>query len=187
MTHQDKSRIHDENIEYELMLTKMRWEASSQMELYMISELPRLRPEVERCIQMRNGLGEFQGFEKRFNQGWLKPLDDDAYEELKPGDKVIYDCYAPKMNEYITCEPEGSKEYRQFVEEKVKEYVEFMGMGAKIQSELQKDPYRMQIIEMYQQEKKSEQFEVLQDILGQMITRILTKELGNKKKEERQR
>lgn len=183
LTHQDTSRLHDENIGFEVLLTEKRWEASSQMELYMISEMSQYRQEVERCIQMRNGLGEFKGFEKRFNQGWLKPLDDDAYEELNSDDRLLYDCYAPKMNEYITNEPDGSKGYRQFVEEKVREYMEFMGKAAEIQSKLQKDPYRMRIIEIYQQEKKSEQFEVLQEILGQMFTRILTNELGSKKKE----
>lgn len=179
VTHQDKIKLHSENIENEIKVVDSRWVAASNITPGLLSQLPEDRWMVQRIIEMRNAHGEYRWMKDAFDGKILwEQLNPAAYARLNETDRLVYDTFRYSLSNYVTEAQPGSEEYVEFMEKRVKEWIEFRTGAAWQQSELHSDPERIVICEMYKTEKQNKYFGMVKAYLDKAVAKLLTRQLG---------
>ena len=173
LTHQDKVKLHDRNIEFELQLADSMWSAKSFMGREFVLQLGNVSSEIRKVVEMSNCTGDY---------ACLKEIGDNEelilsrIEKINPNDKTIYQAHRSMLWTFKTDALEGTPEYYQFIEEKIEEQEKQLIAEAERQDELHQDRYRVYLRDIYHREKGADRFELLENALSSVITQLLTQQ-----------
>lgn len=178
-THQDIIELHNENIKRAVeqankQSTYRHQLVKSNTTAWILSQLDDIPKEVERFVQIVNGLGKYSALRGKCSDG---ELDQEAYNSLSKTDQTIYDCYKYELAKYKTNALENSDDYTNFLKQRIAERTEFMKKSAFDQTEILQNYCRTYMNELFQNTDTEALRHAVFEALNPIATLLLTYKL----------